>query len=78
MLAAEAAAPPAGQVFQLVLRESGGQEYPVRFSLVAVMENNGVPQGFQDLLTRDTDQLWLTLIPPAPAPAPAAPPPPKP
>ena len=78
VLAAAAAAPPAGQVFQLVLRESGGQEYPVRFSLVAVMENNGVPQGFQDLLTRDTDQLWLTLIPPAPAPAPAAPPPPKP
>ena len=78
VLTAEAAAPPGGQVFQLVLRESGGQEYPVRFSLVSVTENNGVPQGYQDLLTRETDQLWLTVTPPAPPPAPAAPAPAKP
>ena len=73
-LTAAASAPVASQPFQLVLREvEGGKEYPVQFSMVSVSENNGVPQGYRQLLINATDQLWLTVAAPPPAhPAPAA------
>ena len=75
-LTADAASPRGSVPFQLVLREvEGGKEHPVLFSLVSTGENNGVPQGFQKLLTNATDQLWLTVLP---APSPPAPPPPNP
>ncbi len=72
-LATAASAPVASQAFQLVLREvEGGKEYPVQFAMVSVSENNGVPQGYRELLINSTDQLWLTVT--APPPAPPAPP----
>jgi hypothetical protein len=37
--------------------------------MATVSENNGVPQGYQQLLIGSTDQLWLTVTPPPP-PAP--------
>ncbi len=68
-LAAAASAPVASQPFQLVLREvEGGKEYPVQFSMISVSENNGVPQGYRQLLINATDQLWLTVTPPPPVP----------
>jgi hypothetical protein len=36
------------------------------FALATTGENNGVPQGFTDLLIRETDSLWLTVPPPKP------------
>jgi hypothetical protein len=36
------------------------------FALATTGENNGVPQGFTDLLLRETDSLWLTVLPPKP------------
>ena len=72
-LAAAASAPVASQPFQVVLREvEGGKEYPVQFAMISVSENNGVPQGYRELLINSTDQLWLTVT--APPPAPPAPP----
>ena len=73
-LAAAASAPVASQPFQVVLREvEGGKEYPVQFAMISVSENNGVPQGYRELLINSTDQLWLTVIAPPPAPpAPSA------
>ncbi len=61
-LTATADAKPASQPFTLVLRETeGGIEHPARFSLVATSENNGVPQGYTELIINSTDQLWLTV-----------------
>ncbi|MEQ1854039.1 MAG: PPC domain-containing protein [Chthoniobacteraceae bacterium] len=66
-LTADAAAKPASQPLMLVLRETeSGAEHPVRYSLVATSEDNGVPQGYTELVIPFTDQLWLT-IPPVPA-----------
>jgi hypothetical protein len=62
-VSATADAKPAGQAFQLVLRETeGGKEHPVRYSLVETTENNGVPQGYNELVIDSTDQLWLTVL----------------
>lgn len=41
-----------------------GQERLAVFALATTGENNGVPQGFTDLLVRETDSLWLTVLPP--------------
>lgn len=61
-VAATADAKPANQPFQLVLREAeGGKENPVHYSLTATSENNGVPQGFSDLVIDSTEHLWLTV-----------------
>lgn len=61
-LTAEPAAAPAGQPFALVLTETeSGREHPVRYSLVATSEDNGVPQGYSELAVEATDQLWLTV-----------------
>jgi hypothetical protein len=72
-VAAEASAAAAGTPIRLVLREiEGGREHPVVYSMATTGENNGVPQGYQQLLINSTDQLWLTVAPPPP-PAPAPP-----
>ncbi|MGI8601565.1 MAG: hypothetical protein ACR2OZ_01045 [Verrucomicrobiales bacterium] len=61
-LVAETGAKAGGQPFQLVLREPGtAREFPVRFSLIGSSEDNGVPQGYTDLVINSTDQLWLTI-----------------
>ena len=76
-LTAAPAAARAAQPFQFVLREvEGGRERPVAFSMISTSENNGVPQGYRQLLINSTSQLWLTVIPAPPPPAPAPPPPP--
>lgn len=68
-LTADASAAAANQPFQLVLRESeSGTEHPVTFSMIATGENNGVPQGYTELVINSTDQLWLTVTAPAPKP----------
>ena len=68
-----AAAPdckPASGPIQLVLREvESGTEHPARFFLTTTGENNGVPQGYTELVIGSTDQLWLTIVaPPSSAP----------
>jgi len=44
-----------------------GRERAVVFALASTGENNGVPQGYTDLLIRETDSLWLTVLPPKPS-----------
>jgi hypothetical protein len=62
-VSAESAAKLAGQPFQLVLREvDSGKEHPVRYSLTGTSEDNGVPQGYTDLVIESTEQLWLTVL----------------
>ena len=62
-LTASAEAKPAGQTFKLVLRETeGGTEHSVNFPMIASSENNGVPQGYTELVINSTDQLWLTVL----------------
>ena len=76
--AATDTAAAASQPFQLVVRETEtGTEYPVAHSMVTTGENNGVPQGYTELVINSTDQLWLTVIakPPPKAEAPPAAPP---
>jgi hypothetical protein len=70
VLAAGNDAAAASMPIRLVVREvDGGGELGVSYSMATVSENNGVPQGYQQLLIGSTDQLWLTVTPPAP-PAP--------
>ncbi len=74
-LTASADAKPGGHAFMLVLRETeGGTEHPANFPMVASTENNGVPQGYTELLLTSTEHLWLTVLaqsakPEAPKPA---------
>ncbi|MHA3775389.1 PPC domain-containing protein [Verrucomicrobiota bacterium sgz303538] len=64
---AEPGTKPVGQPFELTLRETdGGKERPVRYMLVTTSENNGVPQGYDDLVIDSTEQLWLTVLPDPP------------
>ncbi len=61
-IAASADVKAANQPFQLVLRETeGGKEHPVHYPLASTSLNNGVPQGFSDLVIESTEQLWLTV-----------------
>ena len=61
-VAASADAKPAGQPISLVLRETeGGAEHAARFFMITGGENNGVPQGYAELVIPSTDQLWLTI-----------------
>jgi hypothetical protein len=70
VLAAGNDAAAASMPIRLVVREvDGGRELGVSYSMATVSENNGVPQGYQQLLIGSTDQLWLTVTPPPP-PAP--------
>lgn len=73
--AATDAAAAASQPFQLVVRETEtGTEYAVAHSMTTTGENNGVPQGYTELVINSTDQLWLTVIakPPPKTEAPPA------
>ena len=76
VLAADNDAAAASAPIRLVVREvDGGKEQAVTYAMATVSENNGVPQGYQQLLIGSTDQLWLTVTPPPPPPpveAPAA------
>lgn len=75
-IAATETAAAASQPIQLVVRDhESGAEQPVVFSMTTTGENNGVPQGYTELVINSTDQLWLTVIPAAPkvSPPPAPP-----
>jgi hypothetical protein len=62
-VSADVAAMPASQPFSLALREvESGREHPVRYSLVSTSENNGVPQGYIELVFGSTEQLWVTVL----------------
>ena len=62
-LAASADAKSAAQPFTVVLRETeSGTEHAARFFMTVSSENNGVPQGYTELVIPSTDQLWLTLL----------------
>jgi hypothetical protein len=70
-ITAEASAPAASQPIQLILRESeSGAEHPVIYSMTTTGENNGVPQGYTELVINSTDQLWLTVATAAEKPEP--------
>ncbi len=70
---AAADAKAASQPFRVLLREvDAAVEQPVRYLLTTTGENNGVPQGYTELVIESTDQLWLTVIA---APQKAEPPP---
>jgi hypothetical protein len=61
-VAAAGDAKAAGQPFTLILRETeGGAERTTRFFMTTGGENNGVPQGYGELVIGSTDQLWLTV-----------------
>lgn len=71
-LAATAEVAPGGSPIRLVLREvEGGREFPVIHWLATTGENNGVPQGYQQLLVNSIDEFWLTVAA-VPPPAEAA------
>ena len=62
-LTASPDAKPASQPFTLLLRETeGGTEHPVRYFMTTSSENNGVPQGYVELVIPNTDQLWITIL----------------
>jgi hypothetical protein len=68
----ETTAPAASQPFQLLLREKeSGREYPARYAIAGTSEENGVPQGYGDLLISSSDDLWITVTESKPAPTPA-------
>ncbi len=53
----------ASQPITLALRETeGGTERTARFFMTTGGENNGVPQGYGELVIGSTDQLWLTAV----------------
>ncbi len=69
---AAADAKPSGGPVEIVLTEIGsGREHRAAYELATTGENNGVPQGFKQLVIASTDKLWLT-VPPPPAPKPDA------
>lgn len=64
-LTAEPAAVAGGSPMRLKVREvEGGREHPVVYRMATTSENNGVPQGYQQLLINETDRLWLTVAAP--------------
>lgn len=68
-LTAETSATAASRPIQLILREvESGAEHPVIFSMITTGENNGVPQGYTELVINSTDQLWLTVTAPTQKP----------
>ena len=68
-LVADPDARPASQPLQLVLRETeSGTEHPVPYRMTTASEENGVPQGYTELVIDSTDQLWLTVAAPPPKP----------
>lgn len=70
---ATAIAAPAGGEIRIVLQEvDRDPSRPVVCELTTAGTDNGVPQGFPDLIIRQTEHLWLSLVPPAPATVPPA------
>jgi hypothetical protein len=73
-LTADPAAKPFSGPIRIVLREENSDTVRLAVhELISTALDNGVPQGFRDLVIPTTDQVWLT-VPPAP-PAKATPPP---
>ncbi len=65
---ADADAKPSAGPVEIVLAEAGsGREHRAAYELATTGENNGVPQGFKQLVIGSTEKLWLT-VPPPPAP----------
>ena len=61
-ITADATAKSAGQPFTVVVREmENGTEHAARFFMTTSSENNGVPQGYTELVIPFTEQLWLTI-----------------
>ena len=61
-LTATAEAQAAGRPFTIVLRETeSGAEHAARFFMTTTGENNGVPQGYTELVIPSTELLWLTV-----------------
>ncbi len=68
LVAAVGAAPASGE-WRMELRQAeGNQTRRATCELTSSSVDNGVPQGFPDLVIRQTDRLWISLTPPAPAP----------
>lgn len=65
-LKAAADAPPFSGTIRFQITESdSGVVHPVTHDLTSTTTDNGVPQGFRDLLIRSTEHVWLTVLPPA-------------
>ena len=72
-LTAEPGAPAASRPVQFMLTSAVDKlQRPVVHRMVSSSENNGVPQGFRQLLIPETAKLWLTVTAPAPEPKKAA------
>ena len=70
LLLAAAGAQPTGGEWRMELQAiEGGRTQPVCCDLTSASADNGVPQGFPDLLVRQTAQLWVSLVAPTPAAA---------
>lgn len=65
------AAPFNGLVAVRLREAEGAGTWTAVHELVSTALNNGVPQGYRDLLIRSTPGIWLTVTPPGPAAAPA-------
>jgi hypothetical protein len=64
-LTAEPTSAKQGQPVRIRLREKGSdREHAVQHMLVATSENNGVPQGYPELVIPSTDVVWLTVTAP--------------
>ena len=62
-LTAATDAKPAGQPFTIILRETeSGTEHAARYFMTTDGENNGVPQGYAELVIPSTELLWLTVL----------------
>ena len=68
-LVADDTAVAANQPFQIVLREKETRrELPVVYAMASTSEDNGVPQGYAELVINSTEHLWLTVTPKPPTP----------
>lgn len=65
------AAPFNGLVEVRVREAEGSGSWKASHELVSTTLNNGVPQGYRDLLIRSTSGVWLTVTPPGAAEKPA-------
>ena len=62
-ITADATAKPSGQPFTIILRETDSDTvHTARFFMTTTGENNGVPQGYTELVIPSTGQLWLTVF----------------
>ena len=62
-ISANADVKSASQAFTLVLRETEtGTDHPARYFMTTSSEDNGVPQGYTELVIPSTEHLWLTVL----------------